>query len=76
MNVLFALCATALLLVGTGAVDVTLTDELVAGYVDAFERYQVAFDKHYATPEEYRLRLRAYAVCRFLLPPSTRTCAL
>lgn len=63
MKVLLALCATALLLAGTGAVDVTLTDEVVAGYVDAFERYQVTFDKHYATPEEYRLRLRAYAVC-------------
>ena len=69
MKALLAFCAAALLLVGTGAVDITLTDEVVEGYVDAFEKYQIAFDKHYATPEEYRLRLRAYAVCLNPLSP-------
>lgn len=63
MKVLFALCAAVLLFVSAAALDVSLTDDIVAGYADAFERFQVKFDKHYATPEEYRLRLRAYAVC-------------
>ena len=38
-----------------------LSEDLVQSYADAFERYQVKFDKHYATQEEYNKRLRAYA---------------
>ena len=41
----------------------TLSEEVIASYVEAFEKYQINFDKHYDTPEEYDKRLRAYAVC-------------
>jgi len=40
-----------------------LSDALVDSYKQAFEAYQVKFDKHYETQEEYEKRLRAYAVC-------------
>ena len=40
-----------------------VSEDVVASYVDAFEKYQVKFDKHYDTKEEYDRRLRAYAVC-------------
>ena len=46
----------------TATADV-LSDDIIAGYEDAFSKYQVAFGKHYSTKEEYDLRLRAYAVC-------------
>jgi len=38
-----------------------VSEDVVASYIDAFERYQVNFDKHYDTKEEYDRRLRAYA---------------
>jgi len=38
-----------------------VSEDVVASYVDAFEKYQVKFDKHYDTKEEYDRRLRAYA---------------
>ena len=40
-----------------------LSNDVVASYVDAFEKYQVRFNKHYNTKGEYDRRLRAYAVC-------------
>ncbi len=43
------------------AVDKVLTDEVVQSYVEAFERYQVKFNKHYNTKEDYEKHLRAYA---------------
>jgi len=39
-----------------------ITDEVIASYVPAFERYQINFDKHYPSQEEYNKRLRAYAM--------------
>ena len=44
------------------AAAVGLTDEVVQQYTKAFEEYQVKFEKHYGTAEEYNLRLHAYAV--------------
>ncbi len=40
-----------------------VSDDVAASYKDAFEVYQINFDKHYDTKEEYNRRLRAYAVC-------------
>ena len=40
-----------------------VSDNIVARYKDAFAQYQVNFEKHYTSQEEYELRLRAYAVC-------------
>ena len=38
-----------------------VSDEVVQSYADAFERYQVKFNKHYTSQEERDKRLRAYA---------------
>jgi len=38
-----------------------VSDDVAASYKDAFEVYQINFDKHYDTKEEYNRRLRAYA---------------
>jgi len=43
------------------AADIVLTDDAVASYAEAFEKYQVKFGKHYETKEEYDEHLRAYA---------------
>ena len=40
-----------------------LDADLVASYEEAFEKYQVRFNKHYDSNEEYTERLYAYAVC-------------
>ena len=40
-----------------------LSDDVVASYADAYQRYVVKFDKHYNSKEEYDKHLRAYAVC-------------
>ena len=42
-----------------------LSDDVVSSYANAFAQYQINFDKHYGTQEEYNKRLRAYAVCFF-----------
>ena len=42
-----------------------LSDDVVASYADAYQKYMVKFDKHYGTKEEYDKHLRAYAVCCF-----------
>ena len=61
-------CLLFLLICGTAAAAAdVLTDDIIAGYKDAFSKYQVTFGKHYATKEEYDLRLRAYAVCLFFI---------
>jgi len=38
-----------------------LPEDVVASYADAFEKYQVKFNKHYTSKKEYSIRLRAYA---------------
>ena len=43
--------------------DDTLSEDVIASYVEAFEQYQTKFNKHYDTKAEYDKRLRAYAVC-------------
>jgi len=44
------------------ALNAELSDNDVAKYVDAFNQYQIKFNKHYDTKEEYNKRLRAYAI--------------
>jgi len=51
----------AVVIFTVNAVDVILSDDAVARYVDAFEKYQIKFNKHYATKEQYDIHLRAYA---------------
>jgi len=43
------------------ALEAALTDDVVSSYADAFNKYQIKFNKHYGTKEEYNKRLRAYA---------------
>jgi len=43
------------------AADTALSDDVVASYAEAFEKYQVKFEKHYNSKEEYDIHLRAYA---------------
>jgi len=43
------------------AEDVVPTDDVVASYAEAFQKYLVKFNKHYDSQEEYNKRLRAYA---------------
>lgn len=61
MNSFVFVCLAVVLC--TAIADVVPTDDVVASYAEAFQKYQVKFNKHYDTQEEYNKRLRAYAVC-------------
>jgi len=43
------------------AEDLVLTDDIIASYAEAFQNYQVKFNKHYDSQEEKDKRLRVYA---------------
>jgi len=61
MNFIRSLVCFAALAYAVYAVTEELSDQVVASYADAYEKYVIKFNKAYSTKEEYDKHLRAYA---------------